>query len=90
MKNLLHNLNFVAFLACPVVVDELSRTKLSIYNFITGEMFFILYFVWGVYTLNTLFARVPFFESIKVRIITIASLMSFALIVGLLVIHNVG
>jgi hypothetical protein len=90
MKNLLHNLNFVAFLACPVVVDELSRTELSIYNFITGEMFFILYFVWGVYTLNTLFARVPFFESIKVRIITIASLMSFALIVGLLVIHNVG
>jgi len=90
MKNLLINLNFPVFLACPVVVDYLSHTKFSLYNFISGELFFILYFIWGVYTLNLLFMRIPSFQSIKIRIITIASLMSFALIVGLLVIHKVG
>ena len=89
MKKLLLNLNMVLIVAFMLGFIDLSKTPYSPFNFFPGWLIVGFVYVWFSVTIYFILGRVPVFESPRKRLIIIAVVMSFALLVGLFIIRSV-
>jgi len=90
MKKLLLNLNTILILAFMLGFIDLSGTPYTPYNYLPGWLIVGFVYIWFSVTMYFVLGNVPVFENPKKRIIIIAGVMSFALLVGMLIIKSVG
>lgn len=88
MRKFLYWLNFILLTIFPYTWDYLSQ--IGVFNYVSSQVLMIFSFIWGAISMNFMLARLPFFEKAKVRYAFIGASLTFAIMVGLMVIYSVG